>query len=299
MNCDPAYSSLPTLALLGAAIGSSHSVSPKRGWKEPPFIWSVPIGLSGQGKSPPYRDIEEIAEEINDRLSLEYDAQFQQSQAQAEAQEWTSADGGESINAKATTPVRRAFRKGDVTMETLVGALQDNPRGLLVSQDELSGWVGGFVRYSGQSGASSLPQWLQLHHAGALNYTRKTGDKNRREVRVRGVGVSVTGTIQPRILSKVLTEEYRASGFLARLLLAMPPFRHRKWSEAEVDDTVRSAFVSLVDKLFSLPGETRPDGSGTPHIVRLPRRPPKLSLWRFTIATARTWRWLMRISERR
>ena len=77
----------------------------------------------------------------------------------------------------------------DLTIEALVGTLQDNSRGLLIGQDELSAWIGSFVKYAGKTGASDLPRWLQLSNAGSINYTRKTGD--RREVRIRGVGVSV------------------------------------------------------------------------------------------------------------
>ncbi len=270
MSCDSAFSALPALALLGAAIGASHCVQPKKGWKEPSFIWSVAIGESGQGKSPPYRHIEEIAEDVNDQLEQSYEIAVNAGEIPTEECEWTAADADPtSAAATSAPPVRRTFRKGDVTIEALIGVLRDNPRGLFVTQDELSGWVGGFTKYSGKTGATSLPQWLQLHHAGAVNYTRKTGDRDSREIRVRGVGVSVTGTIQPRILARVLTEEYRASGFLARLLLAMPPWRSRHWSEAEVDDPTRAAFIELVNKLFRLPAGNRPDGSPVPHVVRL------------------------------
>ena len=164
-------------------------------------------------------------------------------------------------------PVLRSFIKGDVTIEALVGELQDNPRGLLIGQDELSAWMSGFVKYSGKTGASDLQRWLQLHNAGSINYTRKTGD--RRRVRVRGVGVSVAGTIQPAILARVLTEEFRASGFLARLLLAMPPWRRRQWTEAEVDDATRTGFADLMRDLHALPRGEWPDGRAAPHLVRL------------------------------
>jgi DNA polymerase I-like protein with 3'-5' exonuclease and polymerase domains len=156
-----------------------------------------------------------------------------------------------------------------VTIEALVGALQDNPRGLLIGQDELSAWIGSFVKYAGKTGTSDLPRWLQLHHAGTINYTRKTGDPNRREVRVRGVGVSVTGTIQPKVLARVLTDEFRSSGFLARLLLAMPPWRKRQWTEAEVDEPTREAFADLLACLHCLPAGSWPNGRPCPHLVRL------------------------------
>lgn len=266
MNCDPSFSALPALAALGAALGSSHVASPKKGWKEPPYVWALPIGRSGATKSPPYRDVEDLAEDINDRLELEYEAEA--ADHEVKLQRWADAKkAGEDPGAKPRPPVPRAFIKGDVTIEALVGDLQDNPRGLLIGQDELSAWIAGFVKYSGKLGASDLSRWLQLHGAGSINYTRKTGD--RRKVRIRGVGVSVAGTIQPKILSRVLNEEFRASGFLARLLLAMPPWRQRRWSEAEVGEGVRGEFADLLSCLRSLPRGSWPDGRPAPHLVRL------------------------------
>ena len=266
MNCDPSYSALPALAALGAAIGSSHVASPKRGWKEPPYIWALPIGRSGAIKSPPYRDVEDMAEDINDQLEQKHESEV--AEYEVRLQEWTEAKkNGEDPGPKPTAPVPKAFIKGDVTIEALVGDLQDNPRGLLIGQDELSAWITGFVKYSGKLGASDLSRWLQLHGAGSINYTRKTGD--RRKVRIRGVGVSVAGTIQPKILSRVLNEEFRASGFLARLLLAMPPWRQRRWSEEEVDESVRGDFVELLSCLRELPRGSWPDGRPCPHLVKL------------------------------
>jgi hypothetical protein len=135
MNCDASYSALPALAVLGAAIGGSHVASPKKRWKEPPYIWALPIGKSGAIKSPPCRDIEGLAEDINDRLEAEYRDAF--AIYEIELEEWEAArkearKGGPDPGPKPKPPVRKAFIKGDVTIEALVGALQDNPRGLLI-----------------------------------------------------------------------------------------------------------------------------------------------------------------------
>src|SRR5262249_46064591 len=141
MNCDPAFSALPVLAALGAAIGASHVASAKKRWKEPPYIWAVGVGKSGTVKSPPYRDVEELAEDINDRLEDEH--QTASSAYEAELEAWGEAkkaakQGEPDPPPKPKRPVKHAFLEGDVTIEALVGALQDNPRGLLIGQDELS-----------------------------------------------------------------------------------------------------------------------------------------------------------------
>jgi DNA polymerase I-like protein with 3'-5' exonuclease and polymerase domains len=266
MNCDPSYSALPALAILGAAVGTTHMISPKRGWREPAFVFTLTVGPSGVVKSPPYRDVEDVAEDINDRLEREHEYAVADYEAELEA--WEAREDRDDDGPRPQEPAKRSFIKSDVTIEALVGVLQDNPRGLLIGRDELSAWIAGFVKYSGRSGASDLPHWLQLSNAGTINYTRKSGD--RREVRVRGVGVSVCGTIQPRILARVMSEEFRAAGFLARLLLAYPPRRKRVWTEAEIDEGVRGRFVELVEALFALTaGAWEGTGRPRPHLVRL------------------------------
>jgi hypothetical protein len=140
MNCDPAYSALSVLAKLGAAIGGSHVISPKDGWREPPYVWTVTIGRSGAVKSPPYRDIEDMAEDINDRLGQEYTAELA-----AHDDGLTDDSPEDDEEAARPEPVKRAFVKGDVTIEALIGVLQANPRGLLIAQDELNAWIGGFA----------------------------------------------------------------------------------------------------------------------------------------------------------
>src|SRR5262249_25544614 len=134
-------SALPVLAALGAAIGGSHAASPKKRWKEPPYVWALAVGKSGAIKSPPYRDVEDMAEDINDRLEAEYHADL--AVYEIDLERWEEAkrdarDGGCDPAPRPKKPVQRAFIKGDVTIEALVGKLQENPRGLLIGQDELS-----------------------------------------------------------------------------------------------------------------------------------------------------------------
>ncbi len=272
LNCDLSYSALPVLAILSAAIGTSHMISPKRGWREPAFVFATTIGCSGTTKSPPFRDVEDVAEDVNDLLEKEYDEAV--IQYENDKQAWINArdegKSGDELPEKPKAPVKRAFAKSDTTIQALATTLQANPRGILVACDELAGWISGFTRFAGKSGATDLPQWLQLSNAGTINITRKTGEPNQREIRVRGVGVSVCGTIQPGVIARAMTPELRAAGLLARLLLAYPPRRKRVWTESEVDDVIRDKFVKLVNELFKLTaGEWEGTGKPKPHIVKL------------------------------
>src|SRR5262249_30222260 len=52
LNVDVSYIFLPLLSALGTAIGNSRSIVLKRGFIQPPNIWTAIIGRSGSRKSP-------------------------------------------------------------------------------------------------------------------------------------------------------------------------------------------------------------------------------------------------------
>ncbi len=62
----------------------------------------------------------------------------------------------------------------------------------------------------------------------------------------------IAGGIQPEVLKTRLKAEHIASGFVARLLMAMPPERPRRWSEADVTTEVREAYIGLVQGLYKM-----------------------------------------------
>ena len=49
-------------------------------------------------------------------------------------------------------------------MEAIAPLLQANPRGLLLSRDELAGWIGSFDRYTGGKGSADAAHWLSMHN---------------------------------------------------------------------------------------------------------------------------------------
>lgn len=307
MNCDPSYAALPALAALGAAIGASHAIELKESWLELPYLWCLTVGRSGAGKSPPFKITDNVCEDINDDLECKYQEEYREYvKAVEEHKALTKAYKQQSVRSLAADPllslladpqttgdpdpgeenfslagpaagiedpgrppcppVEKAFSKGDTTIEALITTLGDNPRGIIVANDELDGWLKSFTRYA-KSGGSDLPNWLSLHSAGKVSYDRKTGDH--RKIRVRGVGVSVTGTIQPGVLKRVMTPDFREAGLLARLLLTMPPVRPRRWKEAIVPQKLRDAFGKLLRELYQLPPAAVHSNRLSPHMVRL------------------------------
>ncbi len=139
---------------------------------------------------------------------------------------------------------------------------------MLQKRDELSGWLGGFDKYSEGNEAA---QWLEFHSANAVRIDRKGGEK--KTIYIPRALVSVTGTIQEPVLRKLLTgdeAQHFDNGLAARFLMAMPPERTRQWREAITPPELVKQFVSLFRDLLALTPQV--DGESD-------RREPILIQW--------------------
>ena len=160
-------------------------------------------------------------------------------------------------------PVAERCMVSDATIESLVPILRDNWRGVLLSRDELVGWIGSFDRYAGRGTASAdAAHWLSIYNAESIIVDRKTGDKP--SIFVPDAAVSVCGGIQPGILNRAISAEHRENGLLARLLLAYPPRQVTRGyanQTLHVDLSKRSIEIRPVDDYMR---ETFTGGKGTP-----------------------------------
>jgi hypothetical protein len=135
---------------------------------------------------------------------------------------------------------------------------------VLLAREELAGWLGSFDRYAGKKGADES-FWLSTHGGKPVINDRKSGEA--RTIYVPSASVSVTGTIQPRVLSKALGTSHRESGLLARLLLTMPPRPKKEWNETEILEDDQQKLLAVFNRLYGL--DFVWDGNGIPRPVLL------------------------------
>lgn len=164
-------------------------------------------------------------------------------------------------------------------------ALQDNPRGLLVHRDELSGWLASFDMYRATRGADAA-RWNELYHGRPLIVDRKTGTP--RTIRVDMAAVSVTGTTQPGTLRRLLTPELFESGLAARVLFAAPPYIPTGGRPRDIPGPVSLRYQRIVERLCYLAMEVNEERGSVP--VDLPMTPEAEGLW---------WRWVREWTEER
>jgi len=77
-----------------------------------------------------------------------------------------------------------------------------------------------------------------------------------RTIRVPYASVSLTGGIQPEILSARLTRSHLSNGLFARLLFAFPTPRSRRWPERPVDKAVSENYQKVIVELMNIPFES-------------------------------------------
>jgi hypothetical protein len=271
IGCDPAYVALPLLSALAAAIGNTRRIRLKRGWDEPAILWTAIVGDSGTMKSPalelalqPVRERQRKALTEHGQRMAEYrDALLRYERDLAQ---WKRSKGGEDPPDKPEEPIADRCWCDDPTIEALAVLLQQNWRGLLMVRDELSGWIAGFDRYS-QGKGGDVARWLEMFGGRLMVVDRKTG--NPKTLYVPRAAVSVAGGIQPEILRRYLGQQYRDNGLAARLLLAWPPRRAKRWTEADIAPEAEAAIALILDRLYGLQPVFDADEDPRPAIVRL------------------------------
>lgn len=273
IGCDTSFLALPILAGLAGAIGNTTKIQLKRDWLEPAVVWVAIIGESGCGKSPGFRCALKAIRNRQHRLMKDHERAMRAWEAENALHEiamatWKkeaarSDDPPEPPDAPEKPICPRAWIE-DVTSEALAELLHQNPRGLLSLRNELSGWFS-FGQYKNGGGTDDIARWLQMFDADPIMVDRKTSGYTY----VPRAAVSVAGGIQPKILERVLGEQHRDNGMLARLLIAYPPRRAKRWTEAEIPADLDAEMTAVFDRLYDIEPDLNEDEEPVPKLFAL------------------------------
>ncbi len=273
IGCDPSFVALPLLSALAGAVGNTRRIRLKGTWIQPAILWTAVVGESGTQKTPAFRLALAAVRARQHRLMREHEramAEWETARAVHEAAlaAWKrDAARGKADREPPAAPRRPACARGwidDCTVEALATLLLENPRGLLMLRDELSGWFS-FGRYKNGGGGDDVARWLEVFDAGTLVVDRKTTGT----VYVPSAAVSIAGGVQPLVLERSIGRQHRENGLLARLLLAYPPRRPTRWTEAELDPRIECELAAVFDRLYALEPDPGPDGDPAPRVLPL------------------------------
>jgi Protein of unknown function (DUF3987) len=278
MQVPTEYVAIPVLVILGSLIGRQCGILPKRkdDWLVIPNLWGAIVGRSGLLKSPSAlealkpleRLVLEATQAAADRASRNaldrevLDAQIagvkealkkaaKEHQEDRIAQETTRLQALQA-QLEALTVTARRFKTSDPTIQKLGELLRDNPYGLLLYRDELSGWLSSL----GQEGRAGDREFFLETWNGDGSYTfDRIG---RGEITVTGLCLSVLGGIQPGKIARYVYEASEGGaeddGLLQRLQLLVWPAHDRAWVNIDryPDSAARTAIYHLYARLAQL-----------------------------------------------
>ena len=221
------YAAVGAITALGSLIGRKVSVKPKQydDWAIIPNLWGCCIGRPTWKKTPtlnkatgPLKELEKSARGEYQEGLKRYRTQDKLNQmATKEAEKKASilVKKGDLKAAEALLmddsgdpepPVSQRYIVNDATVEKLGILLSENPWGLLLFRDELSGWIAGLNRDDRQQDRAF---WLEAFNGdGTFSYDRITRD----DVYIPSNTVSLLGGIQPGKLLPLLLSQREGAG---------------------------------------------------------------------------------------
>lgn len=215
MQCAPEFPAIGAMVALGSLIGREAGIHPKRrdDWLVVPNLWGCVVGRPSVLKSPalqeaiaPLARLEVQAKEEHEQARREYDEQqimagLRLDMAKSEAKKLLRNGDGASAEDKLRAakkaademgpPTLRRYRTNDATVEKLGELLAENPRGLLLFRDELSGWLAGLDKEGREAERSFFLE--AFNGTGSFTYDRI----GRGTVHIDACTVSLLGSTQP------------------------------------------------------------------------------------------------------
>jgi hypothetical protein len=254
IGCPPDAIGLAALVNLGAAIGNSRVIQPKRGWTEGASIYGAAIAESGEKKTAAIAAATDVTQKLENRLNRQYEQKLEQyaaEQREYEARRKDAAKEGRAAPAPPPKPTAERVAVNDTTIEALIPILKENPRGVLQERDELVGWVKAMDQYKAGGRGADRQFWLSAWSNRPVSVDRKGQDA---PISVLRPFVGVVGSIQPDVLPELA--QAREDGMLERFLLAFPETVNSLWTEDEISDVARVDYTDLCERLRNLSMDT-------------------------------------------
>jgi len=216
------YPAATLLVMLGGAIGRRAAIQPKTkdtGWTEIPNLYGAIVAPPGALKSPTISTITKHIEEVEKAWYRKW---------AVEIAKWKKENKDKKREERDDPPKRKRLDINDATFEKIQEIMSENPLGLIVIRDELTGLLATFER-NGHEGER------QFYLTAWNGYTPYTIDRvGRGTIYVPHSCLSVFGGIQPMRLKEYLAglSEIGASndGMIQRFQLLVFPDMPPDWT---------------------------------------------------------------------
>jgi hypothetical protein len=273
MQTPPDFAAVVAVATLAGLCGRRFLIQPKEhdsSWTVVPNLWGGIVASPGMMKSPvvatvtaPARAVEADWRVVNAEAMREYEAA--QERARLDIAVWAERYKRAAKNQKAlptkpeavvAEPSQRRLIAVDATFESLHQLLSENPAGVLVLRDELSGWLASLERQGRESErAFYLECW-----SGDTGFT--IDRIGRGCVHVEHCCVSLFGGIQPARLRAYLADALQDGpsndGLIQRFQLLIWPDIKLGWAYRDRTPNARAmkAAASVYRRIAEMDADT-------------------------------------------
>jgi hypothetical protein len=288
MQCPLDFVAAGAVVVAASVIGAGCTIRPKKNddWTVVPNLWGGVVGGPSMLKTPalaevmkPLKQLENDAERDYEAASKISEADEQEYKARKDAlqDELKSAAKGkgkavrsmEQIKADIVTlgepdrPARRRYKCNDATIEKLGALLKENPRGLLVFRDELTGLLASWERDDRHADRAF---YLEAWNGYGDFFSDRIG---RGTVGIQNFALSLLGGIQPGLLNQYLLQaasSLQNDGMIQRFQLIVYPDEPEKWNlvdktpDVSARERARGIIAKLADMDFFAAGAIQEDG---------------------------------------
>jgi len=254
-NYNVDFTAASFITVFAAAMGNTWSVRFMTGWVSRPIIYIVLVGSPSCGKTPPLQQA--VAPLL--KLDGEYDIIYCKEMETFRRWERMSAKQREkhSLPEEMKMPQRKCHVVVDSTVEALIGALRDNPRGVLIYKDEIDSLLSNFNRYNG----SDEGYFLSLFSGTPFKYSRKS---NNEHIFLANPYCSIIGSTQPGRLGEQFGGKRMMNGFSSRFLKVYPEIdKMPSWNDVAMPDGVLEEWERIIRRVVTVTPSTGQEGKAT------------------------------------
>lgn len=284
MQISEDYLVAPLFVYLGSLIGRKRGlrIRPGTGWIEYPNLWGMLVGRPAMMKSPAMNAALRPLIALADRAAKEYDHALVQYNTDLEtwkirkkaSEEVYKKNFKDSLDNKSNDqpynrisfyeeekpqePRKKRYKTQDATIEKLGELLIDNPQGLLLYRDELSGWLNSFEKTGRESDRQLfLESWSGKEDFDVDRICRGS-------LHIPALCLSIFGSIQPGPLTQYVRSAVQGGvgddGFIQRFQIMVWPDPKDTWelvsgtSISDLELPIQAIFDCLDSLKFDLAG---------------------------------------------
>jgi hypothetical protein len=244
MQCAPDFFGVAALGIASGVMGTAWTVQVKADWVERPLLYLALIASAGAMKTPPVDRCARVVHALEKAASAEW--QEAMKTYRADMKKWEAKRDGDPPQ----KPVLERIIVDDVTVEALARVLDDNPRGLLSVQDELTALIQAMNQFKGGRG-SDRQFWLKVWSGSPHTIDRRKDQmEDRGPLRLENPYVTVFGNIIPENVPTLSEERGKPDGFLDRFLFSYPETVFPgDWSDNIISPEAEAGFRACMEKL--------------------------------------------------